>query len=1072
MKQIQCLLFMLLVAGALMAQKRVITGKVISQTGNDPLLGVNVLADKQKGGVATKRDGTYSISVDNNATVLIFSYVGFTPQTILIESKTVIDVVLVPAATTGEEVVIIGYGTQKRSNVSGAVSKYQNDRLEETPSSRLDQALQGKIAGVQIQNISSEAGADPKIQVRGLTSINQAQGPLVVVDGHPVPDGLAFINMADVQSVEVLKDAASSAIYGSRGSGGVIIITTKSGRANKTQFGFKLSTGVKTAYELYPMMTTTEYTNMLFYEAALKAQDPSITPPTLTQIASTAERGAYIIEQQMRGGNGTDWQKEAIRNANTKNIQLSVSGGNSGVKYFISGGYQNDQGMMYHSEYERYSVRAKIDAQVTKRVKFSFNVNPSYIKRERPSVNYIDFVRFQSYLPVYLDEAMAAFVRLDPQWADVRAGDFAQARYFNARTYGGPMPDGSIWASTPNVTPFATANNQPKSIMETRTITSNDYRVLASGDLTINIIPGLDFKSLGSVYVAYSSALDFAKRNSAAAGTVNRGQYNDRMFIDLLNENTLTWTKQIKEHAITALAGFTVQKTSTKLEQAVGLDYPSDNITTLNNALQIQTPFVDAEGRLQGTYTDIYKEGLVSWLGRVNYAFKDRYLLSASIRADGSSHFAPGHKWGSFPSVSVGWLATKEKFLENISWLNNLKLRGSYGLTGNNKTLPNAWNDPLYPANYPIGGSTGASGPGYVPSRTLLVNRDITWERTGQLNGGIDITVLKNAVTLIVDVYQTKTEKLLLRQNILAFTGATSTYANIGSMKNNGIELELTTNNFRKKNFRWSTTANFAHTINSITELSGEKFSLNQGERTEQYINMVGDPLIQFFGYKTDGVWLSQAEITAAQAAGLTSNLPSLFVPGGLKLVDVNGDKVIDPSDRVVIGDPFPDFTWGVTNNLKYKNFDLMFMVQGVQGGSLINGDPNYNETKRYNKNYNQNRWLSPMFPGDGKTPYSTVGFNWMLTDYVVEDASFWSLREILVGYTLPDKLTKKARLSSLRIYFSAQNLFFHSAKGYRGINPEGRFTSGPYTTPLIDGYQRGSFPMAKTYLFGIDLNF
>jgi TonB-linked SusC/RagA family outer membrane protein len=1066
MKKIQCLLIIMLFAGsAVIAQKRVITGKVINQNGNDPLLGVNVLADKTKGGVATRSDGTYSISVDKNATVLIFSYVGFTPQTVLIGDKTIIDVVLVPAATTGEEVVVIGYGSQKRSSVTGAVSKYQNEKLDETPSSRLDQALQGKIAGVQIQNISSEAGSDPKIQVRGLTSINQSQGPLVVVDGHPVPDGLAFVNMADVQSVEVLKDAASSAIYGSRGSGGVIMITTKSGKANKTQFGFKISTGLKSAYELYPMMTTTEYTNMLFYEAALKKQDPGITPPTLTQIASTAERGAYIIEQQMRGGAGTNWQEEAIRNASTKNIQLSISGGNSGVKYFISGGYQNDQGMMYHSEYERYNVRAKLDAQVTKRVKFSFNVNPSYIKRERPSVNYIDFVRFQSYLPVILDEAMAAFVRQDPQWADVKAGDWAQARYFNARTYGGVMPDGSIWASTPNVSPFATANNQPKSVMETRSIKSNDYRVITSGDLTVNVIPGLDFKSLGSVYVSYSTVLDFAKRNSAAAGTVNRGQYNNRLFIDLLNENTLTWTKQIKEHAISAMAGFTIQKTSTKNEQTVGLDYPSDNITSLSTALTI-------EQGPNSTFNNIYREGLISYLGRVTYAFRDRYLLSASIRADGSSRFAPGHKWGSFPSVSVGWVASKEKFLEKINWLNNLKLRASYGLTGNNKTPQHAWNDLLYAANYPSGLGNGVSSPGYVPSRTIIANRDITWERTNQFNGGLDISVLNNAVSLTVDIYQTKTEKLLLQQNILAFIGATSTVANIGSMKNNGIELELTTNNIRKKDFRWSTTANFAHTKNSITELGGEKYLLNQGERTELYMNKVGGPLIQFFGYKTDGVWLSQAEINAAQAAGLTSALPSLFVPGGLKLVDVNGDKVIDVNDRIVTGDPYPDFTWGITNNVKYRSFDLMFMFQGTQGGSLINGDPNYNETKRYNKNYNQNRWLSPMFPGDGKTPYSTVGFNWMLTDYVVEDASFYSLREILVGYTLPDKLTKKARLSSFRIYFSAQNLFFHSAAGYRGINTEGRFTSGPYVTPLIDGYQRGSFPMAKTYLLGIDLNF
>ncbi len=1067
MKNLKCLLLIMLFAGSsVMAQKRVITGKVLSQVGNEPLVGVNILADKQKSGTATKADGTYSISVDAKSTVLIFSYVGYTAQNILIADKTAIDVILVPANTTGEELVVIGYGSQKRSSVTGAVSKYQNDRLDETPSSRLDQALQGKIAGVQIQNISSEAGSDPKIQVRGLTSINQSQGPLVVVDGHPVPDGLAFVNMADVQSVEVLKDAASSAIYGSRGSGGVIMITTKSGKANKTKFSFKLSTGLKSAYELYPMMTTTEYTNMLFYEAALKKQDPSITQPTLTQIAAVTERGAYIIEQQLRGGATTDWQTQAIRNANTKNIQLSASGGNSAVKYFLSGGYQDDQGMMYHSEYKRYNVRAKIDAQLSKRIKFTFNVNPSYISRERPSVNYIDFVRFQSYLPVYLDESMAAFVRQDAQYADVKAGDWAQARYFNGRVYSGLMPDGSNWVNTTAVSPFSTSNNTPKSVMETRTIKSNDYRVTASGDITVNILPGLDFKSLASVYVSYTSALDFAKRNSNRAGDVNRGQYNDRLYIDLLNENTLTWTKRIKDHSITALGGFTVQKISIKNEQAVGLDYPSDNITTLNTALII-------EQGANSTFTNINREGLTSWLGRVNYGYKDKYLLSISLRADGSSNFAPGHKWSSFPAVSVGWVASKERFLEKMNWLNNLKLRGSYGLTGNNKSpVQFGWLDLLYAANYVAGAGTGTSSPGYIPSRDFLANEEITWERTYQFNGGLDIALFNNAISLSADIYQTRTEKLLLQQAILAFTGAPSTINNIGSMKNNGFELELTTNNFRKKNFRWSTTANFAQTRNTITEFGGEKFLLNQGERTELYMNRVGDPLIQFYGYKTDGVWLSQAQINAAQAAGLTSSLSSVFVPGGLKLVDINGDKVIDANDRTVIGNPYPDFTWGITNNITFHSFDLSFMFQGVQGGSLINGDPNYNETKRYNKNYNQNRWLSPMFPGDGKTPYSTVGFNWMLTDYVVEDASYYALREILVGYTLPAKLTQKAKLSSFRIYFSAQNLFFHSAAGYRGISPEARFNSGPYTTPLVDGYQRGSFPIAKTYLLGVDINF
>lgn len=306
----------------------------------------------------------------------------------------------------------------------------------------------------------------------------------------------------------------------------------------------------------------------------------------------------------------------------------------------------------------------------------------------------------------------------------------------------------------------------------------------------------------------------------------------------------------------------------------------------------------------------------------------------------------------------------------------------------------------------------------------------------------------------------------------MGFTGVPYTWNNIGKLQNKGVEIELSSVNVRKKDFTWSTSINFSHNRNKVLELGEEALFLNQGERTELYMNKVGGPLIQFFGYKTDGVWLSQAQIDEARANGLTSNLSNVFVPGGLKLVDTDGDGDIDADDRVVTGSPYPDFTWGFTNNIKYKAFDLSFMFQGVQGGQLVNGDPNYNETKRYNRNYNKNRWLSPMFPGDGKTPYSTVGFNWMLTDYVVEDASYMALREVIVGYTLPDKFAKKAKLSSLRIYFSGQNLFFHTPAGYRGINTEARSKSSQYESTLVDGYQRGSFPMPKTFLFGVDINF
>jgi TonB-linked SusC/RagA family outer membrane protein len=1037
-----------------------VTGKVVSTETNTPLSGASITIKGTNQGTTSDAAGNFSLKVDKGITLTI-GFVGFETREFKINNNQELSVSLATVTNTSEEVVVVGYGTQRKSHLTGAISKYKNDRLDETPVSRLDQALQGKIAGVMVQNLSSEAGAAPKIRIRGTSSINAGADPLVVVDGQPVPDGLAYVNMADVESVEVLKDAASAAIYGSRGASGVILVTTKSGRSEKTKYNFKYSSGGKTPYKRYDMMTTSEYTKMLFDEAALKATDPSIVAPTGNAIATAAERAAYVLENTLTGP--TDWQDQALRTGVTRNLQLSASGGSKAIQYFISGGYQRDQGMIQHSDYEKYSVRARIDAQLSPRVKLTINMNPSYAKRERPSVNYIDFVRFQSYQPVYHTEATAAFAAQVPQWSGLKAGDFAQARHFNGRVYSGLMPDGSTWVNTAATDPFATANNQPKSIMETRTINANEYRLQSSADLNINILPGLDFKSLASSYILYSNALDFSKKNSSSDGAVSRGVYNNRTYIDLLSENTLNYTKKINDHSFSVLAGFTSQKTLIRDEQTTGLDYPSDNITTLNTALQIDKA---------NSFNTRNQIGLVSYLGRINYSYANKYLLSASYRTDGSSYFAPGKKWGSFPSISLGWVASEEKFMQNVNWISRLKFRGSYGATGNNRITDFAFVDLLYSANYPFGTGTGTTTSGQAPSSSILSNPDVTWERTFQYNFGADMTLFKNAVTLSVDYYQSKTDRLLLQQSAMAFTGVPLSWNNIGSLQNRGLEVELTTNNMTKKNFKWTTSANISFNKNKILELGSEAYLLNQGERTEIYMNRVGDPLIQYFGYKTDGVWLSQAQINDAKAKGFNSALSNFFVPGGLKLVDINGDNIVDDKDRTVIGSPYPDFTYGMTNNFTYKSFDLGFTIQGVQGGTLVNGDPNYNETKRYNRNYNQNRWLSPMFPGDGKTPYSTVGFNWMLTDYVVEDASYYALREVIVGYTLPKSVAKAAGMSSLRLYFSAQNLYFHSAKGYRGINPEARFNTGPYATPLADGYQRGSFPLPRTILFGLDINF
>ncbi|MBK6991278.1 MAG: SusC/RagA family TonB-linked outer membrane protein [Chitinophagaceae bacterium] len=792
MKKLQGLLVILLFAsGTLLAQKKTISGKVTGQAGNDPLLGVNILANNQKGGTASKQDGTYSITVDSKTTTLIFSFVGYTTQTVVIGEKNIIDVILAPAIATGEEVVVIGYGTQKKSSVTGAVAKYTNDRLEETPNSRLDQALQGKIAGVRVQNISSEAGADPKVQVRGISSVSAGAEPLVVVDGHPLYEGLSFVNMADVASVEVLKDAASAAIYGSRGANGVIIVTTKSGKANKTKYSVKFSTGVKEAYELYPMMTTTEYTNLLFYEASLRLKDPSIT--TQPAILNSNERAAYIVESQIRGGVGTDWQREAIRNANVKNIQMNVSGGNSGVKYYISGGYQNDQGMMYHSEYERFTVKAKVDAQLSKKVKLSFNFNPSYIKKESPGATFTDFYRLQSFLPVTVDASIVDFIRQHPngQYTNIQVGDFVHANMFNNRVYSGLMPDGSLWTTTSATSPFATANQSPKAIMENVSITNNDYRALTSGDISIEILPGLNFKSLASAFVRYSNGLDFGKTNSRSVTYPSTGVYRSQFFVDLLSENTISYNKRIKDHSFDFLTGFTAQKTKIRTEQTTATNYASDNITTLNTAT-VQTDPTQ-------TFNETLSRGLLSGLARMIYGYKDKYLLNVSFRADGSSYFGTGNKWGYFPSASIGWLASKEKFFDNLSWLSSLKLRASYGATGNNNIGDYLFVDRLFSTNYAFGASTGTVLSGQSISRLILSNPDITWELTNQFNAGIDVALFKNAISFSLDVYRSKTDQLLLDQSTQAFAGVPNFINNIGKIQNDGIEFEITSNNIRKR---------------------------------------------------------------------------------------------------------------------------------------------------------------------------------------------------------------------------------------------------------------------------------
>jgi TonB-linked SusC/RagA family outer membrane protein len=1061
MKNLRLLLFMmplLLCTLLVSAQKTSITGKVVDKSTGAPLEGVSIIIPNTKKGTTTKSDGTFSFTLNGTEKSVTFTYVGYVNQVLTLGSATNYVISLVQDNAVQSEVVVIGYGTQKKSSLTGAIAKFKNENLDEAPVSRIDQALQGKIAGLTIQNTSSEAGAAPKISIRGISSLYAGASPLIVVDGLPIADGLSFLNPADVESIEVLKDAASSAIYGSRGASGVIIVTTKKGSSSKTKYNFKYSAGQKKDYKRYDVMTTNEYTTMLFNEVLFRAQDPTTVASTNTVL--DADRASFIIENALLGGKSTDWQSESLRPGGFKNIQLSAAGGSQDLRYFLSGGYQNDEGMQFKSNYEKFNIRTRIDVDLSKKVKLSVNLNPSYAKKISPSQNFTNFWRAPAWLPVYHNALTAALVNTNPQYAGILPGDFAHPRHFSGLKYTGLMPDGSSWTSPTTSNPSGSAQQNPRSDVMRSDITSNDYRLQSSAELNIELAKGLIFKSIGSSLMYYTNGTSFYEREYNSEGSINKGVFVNNKYVDLLSENTLNYTKVANKSNLNILAGFTSQTTKIQNQQSTGIDFPSDDIRTLNSAAQI-----DKAGTT-GTNNQI---GLVSYLGRVNYAYDDKYLISASYRSDGSSYFAQGNKWGQFPSISGGWVLSKEKLFSKIDWLSNLKLRKSYGVSGNNRIVDFAFLDLLYGANYNYGSGTGVTTPGLVSSSSYLSNPNITWESTKQNNFGVDLALFSNKVSVTLDIYKSVTDRLLLQQSAMAFTGVPQFWNNLGKLENKGFELELTTKNIQKKDFTWTTSANISQNRNKILELGTEAFLLNQGERTEVYRNKVGDPLVTFYGFKTDGVWLSQDQITKS---GLTSTLTAMFVPGGLKVVDMNKDGKLDNNDRTDLGNPYPDFNWGITNTFKYKGIDFSFLFQGVQGGKLINGDPNYNESRRTIRIYNQNRWLSPMYPGDGKTPYSTNGFNWMLTDYVIEDASYFALREVNLGYTLPASAIKRFNINSLRLYFSAQNLYFHTAAGYRGINPEGRFSNGPYSSVLIDGYQRGSFPIPQTITAGIDINF
>ena len=1021
-----------------------VVGRVVDASG-EPLIGVNILLQGTTTGTLTNIDGEFAMDVPSSSSVLVISYIGYQTKELSAGNGNLGVIALDEVVQDIDEIVVVGYGVQKKSHLTGAVSKYSDDNLGNQAVSRLDQALQGKIAGVSINNVSSEAGAAPQVRVRGMGSISASNEPLIVVDGYPMSDGLSFIDMNDVESIEVLKDASSAAIYGSRGANGVILITTKSGDIQKAKYSVKVYTGFKQAYKLHDLMDSHDYVRMLYNEEALGGASPT-----------SSEKAWLSID------NHTDWQREALRNvANITNAQFSVSGGKKEAKYYISGSYTGDDGIMIHSRYDKVNVRAKVNATLSKNVELGINISPSYTRRESPGTNFIDFYRTYSWLPVRHTEATAALTGQP-------VGSYAHGRHFNNLEY--TDIDGNVFTASP----WGTNNNNPRCVIDNETQFTEDYRLNTSAYINIKFCEGLVFRSQDGFYVQYRDNNIYHKANAKSDGDANYGLYTNRLHTDLLSENTLTYNATWGKHEFGAMAGFTANKTWFRTAGIKGTAFPTDYINTINAATDIVIEENDGTRR---TYTMRESEMLLSVLARVNYSYGGRYLASISFRADGSSKFGPENQWGYFPSVSLGWRMSEEPWMKDVACINQLKFRGSWGVTGNNDIANYAAYDKLSAANYTFGVSNTLT-PGLANTSSVLGNRRISWEQTNEFDVGFDLSMFKTRLNLSVDYYYSITRSLLFQQPALAITGYTNYWNNIGKVRNQGVEIELNTYNIKTKKFEWQTQINLSTNSNRLLQLGdGSERLLSYGERNEVYVAQVGGPSIQYYGYRTDGVWTSQEEIDAFLAGRPATDVflvGKTVVPGTLKVVDKDKNGIIDAYDRDVLGSPFPTLSWGMTNTFTFYGFDVSFMLQGVAGVTVLNGDAYYQETKKINKAYTTNRFISADHPGDGRTPTfaNGNGMQWELTDYLLQNASYGALKDVTVGYRFNKKQLRPIRLNTLRLYFSGQNLLYVWGKSYKGINPEARYTSNQYSSPLVDGYQRGGFPIQRTFTVGLEIGF
>ncbi|ASU33101.1 TonB-dependent receptor [Mucilaginibacter xinganensis] len=1005
------------------AAKITVTG-VVYDSGHLPLPGVNIKVKGTTSGTISDSNGKYSITTDDEAT-LVFSFIGLKTKEEPVNKRTEINITLEEDSRQMNEVVVIGYGNQERKDVTGAVGTVKMANIKEIKAASIDLKLAGQLAGVTVNQVTGTPGGGVSINIRGAGSVGAGDDPLYVIDGFPISPGfdqysnpLSTINPDDIENISVLKDAASTAIYGSRGSNGVILITTKRAKKGESNITVNTSTGMQ---RILPSSKLQVMDAREFAQWRLESyQDAAAAAGETFDINNVPVE--YRNPSQY--GKGTDWFNAVTRKAPMQNYDVTVSNGTEKVRSLFSVGYFDQQGTVLNTGFQRYSIKGNMDANVAKNITMGLSIAPTYSLRNLQQTD------------GHFDQAVLSQAYLESPLTPVK------------------QPDGSYTNIVGSPGTFQNAN--PVSELVNTTNKYTQFRTLANFYADWQVIKGLDIKSTFGVDYQNSTGDYFRPSFLGAFNVPNHdgtqakaiGSFNSSNSFNWLNENSVNYKKTWGDHTLTLLGDYSIQQETSHNRLTYGTGYADDAIHSVGNATIVTASAGDEEWRLQ------------SLIARAQYSFKDKYLISASIRRDGSSRFAPGHNWGTFPSVSGGWRISDESFFPKINLIDQLKFTASYGLAGNNNVGNYDYVPSVSQTNYTFG---GVIAPG--KSLTELGNTALGWETTRQLDIGADLSLLKGRIYLIAEYYNRYTQDMLQFIPVPTVSGYGGALSNVGNVRNRGWEFTLTTKNIVSSGFNWSSDFNVSFNRNKVISLGPTPFILDApANDNPTSITKVGSPLGQFYGYIFAGIIQNQADLDKSpHFDGETI--------GNIKYKDINGDHVIDGNDQTIIGNPWPQFTFGFNNHFSYKNFDLNVVTAGSVGGHVFdmykqfttNLDGVFNVEKSVAQ-----RWRSESQPGAGLLPTTTSNTN-LARDYYpsywVESNSYLMFKDIGLGYSFKTKFSK-----NFRVYLSAQNAILIT--GYKGGNPEVGIDGQQGNRSLSPNVNFTGYPVSAVYSIGCNVTF